>query len=251
MVGIDGRHERVLDLGCKDPCAADLTPNWAPNGKRFWFTRVMGPFTEINDSAVSAVLWSADLSGQRIRRESPQGLDGVYEEYNARFLPNGERVVIRLRNEDITNVLIKVDHSRREHQLTDWPLAADTHDVSPAVNGPTKGLVVFETYGHERPEGVASAVVTVPSDCPTLAACTSQMTYLTSPTMPADRYEESYNPTFSPDGKRIAHVRAWYDPQTDTGGGDLWTMTWDGHDKRPFAEFPEFDFRPDWGWAAR
>src|SRR5690349_22303373 len=44
MVGANGQNERSVDLGCVDPCVADLTPTWLPAGGRIAFTPVLGPF---------------------------------------------------------------------------------------------------------------------------------------------------------------------------------------------------------------
>src|SRR5215210_2282144 len=67
MADPDGGGEQTLDLGCDDPCAATLTPSWLPAGDRFAFTQVDGPFAPPpNDSAASAVLFTADSDGSDI-----------------------------------------------------------------------------------------------------------------------------------------------------------------------------------------
>src|SRR4029078_1853888 len=167
LIGIGGQSERGIDLGCIDPCVGDVGPTWGRDGRSLWFPRVIGPFNDVG-GATSAVLWTADLSGGHVRRVTPAGVDPALEEYSAHFLPNGDRVYIQLRNADLHTWVMAVDSRGRVRQLTDQSVDADTFDVSPASHGRSAGLVVFETYGHNRPEGVASAVATVPSSCRTV-----------------------------------------------------------------------------------
>ena len=177
--GSTAQGSACVDLGCTDPCVGDVAPTWGPDGETIWFTRVVGPFDEASNAA-SAVLWTADLKGRHVRRVSKAGLVGVYEEYAAKFLPNGDRVVVRIQNPTtldapVRSAAVRTDRRGNEVTLTDYAIDADTLDVSPATHGPTKGLVVFETFGHHgAPEGEASAVATVPSDCPTTAACMAE-----------------------------------------------------------------------------
>ena len=97
ITGIDGTGERVVDLGCTDPCVGDVAPTWGPDGRTIWFTRVIGPFDDASNAG-SAVLWTADVSGRHVQPGDPGRWIGVYEEYAAKFLPNGDRVFIRLAN---------------------------------------------------------------------------------------------------------------------------------------------------------
>lgn len=255
ITGIDGSGEHVVDTGCSDPCEGDVAPTWGPDGRTIWFTRVIGPFSEASNAA-SAVLWTADLSGRHVHRVTPGG-DGIYEEYSAKFLPNGDRVMIRIANamtlgEPIHSALVRVDRRGKELTVTDYALDGDIFDVSPATHGPTAGLVVFETFGQGAPDGGAQAVATVPSDCRSTSACMAKVRTLTptmqDPTAPA----ENYNPAWSPDGSRIAYVHAYYGTDADPAfGADIWTMRWDGRDLRQFTSAAEWDFRPDWASVPR
>jgi Tol biopolymer transport system component len=196
LMNADGSRQRTVDLGCVDPCADDLTPNWTPDGEHLTFTRVVGPFDQPGGSARSAVLWTANLDGSHIRRLSQPGIDGVYEDYRARFMRDGRTITfVRVRNEPFNSAVFTMDvKTRRVRQLTPWELDADTHDVS------SRGVVAFETFGHGPPEGQSSNVATVPVDCGSLAACTKRIRYVThngaGPTW-------STNPGWSPDGRRI------------------------------------------------
>lgn len=75
-----------------------------------------------------------------------------------------------------------------------------------------------------------------------MAQCERRIRYLTSPTAAPIVY---LNPDWSPDGRRIVAFRS----DRSTGAADLWTMRWDGRDKRRLTTSPLFEMRPDWGAA--
>lgn len=245
LVGTNGRGEHVLGLGCTDPCAVDVDPTWTPDGRHILFTRVVGPFDQVNGSARSAVLWRADLTGGRVERVSPPGYDGAFEDSHATFAPAGYLVFVKVRNADITSAVFRMNpdgtHAR---QLTPWAIDADLPAVSPARSGPTKDLVVFETFGHGAPADTSASVATVPATCASESACTAQVKYLTPQHV---QPQQNFNPNWSPDGRQIAFVRFTSSP---TGpSGDIWSMRWDGTRQRPVSQSPLFEFRPDWGPA--
>lgn len=79
IVGSDGRGEGVLNLGCLDTCYGDVDPTWTPSGGGIVFTRIIGPFDQVNESARSAVLYTVRIDGTGLRRLSEPGIDGVVE----------------------------------------------------------------------------------------------------------------------------------------------------------------------------
>jgi Tol biopolymer transport system component len=248
IVGADGRGEHLLDLPCTDPCVGVQTPTWAPDGEHVVFTRVMGPFGEVNGSAASAVLWKSNLDGSHLMRLSQPGIDGVFEDYNATFAPDGYIVFLRIRNADVKSAAFRMNPDGSDvRRLTPWSVDADELSVSPARSGPSESLVVFETYGHGAPDGVVQAIATVSADSRCQDGC-GHITYLTSPK--AESFPSAhFNPTWSPDGKEIAYVKFSY-VETDTAPvhGDIWRMRWDGEGKAGISHSPLFEFRPAWGW---
>jgi Tol biopolymer transport system component len=247
IVGADGRGAHAVELGCVDPCAADVDPGWTPSGRRIVFTPVIGPFDQVNGSARSAVLHTANLDGSGVRRLSQPGIDGVFEDYRARFAPGGKYLIFeRVRNRDLHVAVFRMrPDGSHVHQLTPWRLDGDVADVSPATYGPTKDLVVFETFGQGPPEGAQQDIATVPATCGSLADCTSKIRYVTrNGAGPAT----SFNPSWSPDGTRIAFANVLPPPEPDSLAiGDIWTVRPNGSDRHRVSHSPRFEFRPDWG----
>jgi TolB protein len=244
LVATNGSGERILRLGCTSSCAAVVTPTWTPDGRHLVFTRVVGPFDQVNESATSAVLWRADLHGSTPRRVSQPGIDGRYEDYKASFRHDGDLIFVRVRNSDIHSAVFRMHPDGTGlHQLTDWSLDADLPSVSPADEGPTRNLVVFETYGQGAPAGAVQQVATVPSNCHTLTECSRHIRYLTPSRPPV----ENFNPAWSPTGRSIAYVRFIPGDPTTPPLGDIWTMNWNGRHKTPFSQSPLFEFRPAFG----
>jgi Tol biopolymer transport system component len=236
-----GNHQRAVDLGCVDPCSGDVLPSWTANGARIVFQRVVGPFDQPNGSARSAVLYTENLDGSDVRRLSEPGIDGTYEDSHARYAPDGSYLTfLRGDNVNLASAVFRMDpDGTNVRQLTPWELGADLPDLSVATRGPTKDLVVFETFGHPPLD-----VATVPATCTTLEDCSSKIVYVTHN---GGGTAESFNPSWSPDGRRIAYVA--FTPETDTSpfSCDIWTIRPDGTGRRQVSTSPRCDFRPDWG----
>jgi len=93
MVSATGRGEHIVPLPCASPCAGVANPSWTPDGRRIVFTRVIGPFDGPGGAARSAVLYTARPDGSGMRRLSPPGIDGVYEDGFARFAASGKYLI--------------------------------------------------------------------------------------------------------------------------------------------------------------
>lgn len=246
-VGADGSDEQVVDVGCSAPCDFVLTPTWSPDGSRLVFTLVYGPYDQAGDSATSAVLWSARTDGSDLQRLSPPGIDGHYEDYRARYSPDGSYLVfLRIDNAARQSAVFRMDaDGTGVRQLTPWDLRADTQDLSQATSGPTKDLVVFESYGFGGPPpGRVEDIMTVPATCATVSECTDQIRDLTRN---GDGPKDSNNPVWAPDGSRIAFSE-YVHPATAKAVrlADVLTMDPDGSGRRRVSHSPAWDFRPDW-----
>jgi Tol biopolymer transport system component len=109
MVGANGGGTHVVPVSCANPCAGVEAPSWTPSGRHIVFTRVIGPFDLVNQSAHSAVLYISRPDGSGMRRLSQRGIDGVYEDYNARFDASGRYLIfIRVRNQDIKSAVFRM-----------------------------------------------------------------------------------------------------------------------------------------------
>jgi Tol biopolymer transport system component len=244
IVRADGTGERALDLGCDDPCIGVEAITWTPDGRHLVYGRVDGPIDPATGDAVSELLYTSGLHGGRQIRISVPGIEKHYGETRPSFAPDGSLVFLRLRNSNDGIAIFHADaDGRHARQLTPWSLYADLPDASPAVRGPSAGLVVFETFGQNLPDGVGQAVATVPMDCRTVARCTRQIRYLTSPNSPP---KQNFNPSWSPSGSRIVYCR-FIGSDSGSSVGDIWTMRFDGGDKSPVSEDSRFEFRPTWG----
>jgi Tol biopolymer transport system component len=245
MVGSDGRGQHTIPVNCTDPCAGVQDPGWTPSGRRIVFTRVIGPFDLINQSAHSAVLYTARQDGSGMRRLSQRGIDGVYEDYHARFAASGKYLIfLRVRNRDLKTAVFRMRPDGSDvRQLTPWRLAADVPDLSLAARGPTKDLVVFETFGQGAPKGSQPDIATVPATCHPLAACIREIRCVTHN---GAGPRASFNPSWSPGGKRIAFTDALF-PAGKPAIGDIWTVRPDGRGRQQVSHSPRFEFRPDWG----
>jgi Tol biopolymer transport system component len=245
LVSSDGRHDHLLNLGCTGQCLGDLTPSFTPDGRHVIWTRVTGP-VDASGNAASAVLWRARLDGSHRHRFSQPGIDGTFEDYRARFAPGGYLIFERLRDSDMDQAVFRMTRDHRHiRRLTPWALDADIADISPARSGPTKGLVVFETYGHGAPQGRGQAIATVPADCQPVRRCASDIRRLTRSN---DPQHENFNPAWDPDGVHIAFTRF---VATQPPKGDIWMMRWNGTHRRPVSQDARFEFREDVGVASR
>jgi Tol biopolymer transport system component len=244
VIRADGRGERQVDLDCVDLCAGTNTPSWTPDGRHVLYDRVSGPF-DAEGNAASANLWKADLQGTQNARFSEPNLPSTTEETDPSFAAAGYLIVLRSRFDGHSAVFRERADGTHPRRLTPWSLDADLPDASPARRGPSQDLVVFETYGHGAPEGaeLGQRIATVPATCHPVAQCAKQIRYLTASRQP----QSDFNPAWSPSGRRITYVH--FDSGTVDAPpvGDIWTMRWNGHHKRPFSQDERFEFRPDWG----
>ncbi len=242
LVRPNGRQDHTVDVGCSDPCVAAIGPTWLTN-TRLSFALVKAPFGPPNDSAASAVLWTARRDGTNVRRLSHPGIDGAYEDLWAHRAPDGSYLTfLRRRNADLKSALFRMrPDGTHEQQLTPWDISADVNDLSTARRGPTKDLLVFDSYARGGPETSFVDLGTIPATCPDLQACTASIRWLTDNGATGRR---NGNPQCSPDGHHVVFTdRAGIDEPN----AEIWTMRYPGADRRQISTSTNFDYRPTWG----
>jgi len=245
VINANGSQEHVVNMGCINPCADDVSPMWSPDGHHIAFTRVGGPFDQ-DGNAASAVLWIANDDGTDARRLSEPGIDGVYEDYNARWSTRGSYIVFsRLQNSSFNTAVFRMQtDGSAVRQLTPWTLGGEEADLSQTLSGPSKDLVVFETHGNGSH---GQDIATVPATCVSLADCTSRIRYVTNN---GDLLVQSFNPAWSPDGTRIVFAERLDLPRS-TGLSvapfcDILTVNPDGSARKHVTSLHN-DIRPNWG----
>lgn len=242
LVRPSGADDHAVDVGCVDPCVAALSPTWLSNN-RLAFTLVSGPFDPVTSNAASAVLWTARPDGSDLQRFSPTGIDGLYEEYFARSSRDSSYLTfLRVRNADGTRAMFRTaPNGSATRQLTPWHIGADIDDLSTANNGPTKDLIVFESSGRGDPNATFYDIATVPATCNPLSDCVAKIRWLTDNGATGRR---NANPQWSPDGSSLVFTDR---SSIDDPNPDIWTMRYNGTQRRKISTSANFDYRPTWG----
>lgn len=237
IIDIDGRNDPSVDFGCRAPCLFDLAPIWLPNG-RIAFSRVVGPFDD--RGPVSDALYTARPDGRDLRRLSPDGTDGVYEDAFAGTAPGADYVVFR-RNETggEAGLFRMAPDGSDVRQLVPFAMNANNFDVSPARWGVTKDLIVFETAATGNP---FLDIATVPANCPSLAACTAQIRFLTHNA--GVEQLRNGNPTWSPTGREIAFTNR---TSLEAPTPDIWSMRYDGSHRQQISHSAGLNYSSEWG----
>jgi len=242
LIHPDGTGGHVLDTGCVDPCAAVISPTWLSRTV-LAFTVVDGPFDPVTSTAASAVLWSERLDGTGRERVSAQGIDGTYEDYKLRAAPGGQYLTFeRLSNVTGQTALFRMTTDGSSvQQLTPWDISAEQYDLSTAQQGPTRDLIVFESFGRGDPDATFADLATVPATCGSLTECATRIDWLTDNGATGRR---NANPQWSPDGSSMVFTDR---PSIDDQNAEIWTMRFGGDLRLKISTSPGFDYRPAWG----
>jgi Tol biopolymer transport system component len=242
LVHPDGTGAHDIPLPCTDPCIGiSGGPTWLTN-HRIAYVVVNGPIGA-DGNAASVAVFTARPDGSDVRRFSPKADEGRFEYSHLRLSP--DRSYVTFRRGDLAvgrSALFRADpDGRHPHQLTSYALDADVNDLSKARRGPTKDLLVFESFGRGDAGKTFVDIATVPTTCGSLSDCASKTVWLTDNGATGRR---NANPNWSPDGSSIVFTdRA----SVDISDAEIWTMRYLGGSRRQISMSPDFDFRPTWG----
>jgi Tol biopolymer transport system component len=242
LVCPDGSGAHDIPLPCNDPCIGiSGAPSWLTNN-RISYVVVNGPIDAAGNAA-SVVVYTARPDGSHIRRFSPRSAEGRFEYSNLRLSPDHSYVTFRRTDLALgRSALFRADpDGRHARQLTPYSLDAEVNDLSTARRGPTKDLLVFESFGRGDPAKTFVDIATVPTTCGSLAECTSKIVWLTDNAATGRR---NANPQWSPDGSSLVFTDR---PSVDVNDAEIWTMRYLGTQRRKISNSPDFDFRPTWG----
>jgi TolB protein len=182
---------------------------WAPDGKRFLFTRIQGK---------SMALWTMNVDGSDVKRLLPNEKE---PHFDGHWSPDSQRIVFV--------------HDRLKG--TDGELQIDIVSAEGIDRKTLVPKVAFEESPRWAPDGKTIAWVSTRAKNPdiwTIGADGKNAKQLTND--PAF----DINPSWSPDGKQIAFC------STRHGNYEIYVMNSDGSDVRRLTDHPKMDYWPAW-----
>jgi TolB protein len=227
----NGTHKTYLSASCTDPCKADYTPFWSPDGTLISFTRLFSNCPHTGNCGFTAV-YVMDADGTNLLQVTQVGTtpDQLgYEDYSPIWSPSGKRFAFQRYDphRDKHAIFIVGVDGADLRRITPWNRDAAEPDWSPDHH-----WIAFRTHeesdevgdiGLVHPNGKALHLIT--SGRGKWASC-----------------------SFSPNGKKI--VGAW-----PAGGlpsnADLYVMNLDGSHLRNVTRSKLWESAPDWGPRAK
>jgi TolB protein len=215
--------------GCTGLCLGEGDAAWSPDGSRLLFARAFGPIVRDNASQLDLVVANADGSGAQLLRAF-RPLEGEGREpHGAQWSPDGRRIAVTILNitakpELGSAIYVLNADGTGLRRITPFRLNAGNPDWSPngrriVFNSSFEGQAAVEIYT-VRPDG--RRLHRVRRD-------------------PRGK-SYSFEPVWSPDGRRIAMVHG-----SGRAVPHIWTMRRNGTGLRQVTRGRLPDFSPDWG----
>ncbi len=222
----DGTHTTYLSASCTDPCKADYTPFWSPDGTLISFTRFFSSCRQ-NCGFTSVFVMRADGTDlQQVTQLGTTPDQLGYEDYSPIWSPDGTRFAFQRYDphKDLHAVFIVGIDGSGLRRITPWNRDAAEPDWSPDGR-----WIAFRT--HEESDEVGDIGLVHPNG-----------KHLHLITSGKGKWASC---SFSPNGKKI--VGAW--PAGGLpGNADLYVMNLDGSHLRNITKSAgTWESAPDWG----
>jgi TolB protein len=224
----DGTHKTYLSASCVDPCKADYTPFWSPDGTLISFTRFFSTCHRCGFTPVF-VMRSDGTDLQQVTQLGTTPDQLGFEDYSPSWSPDGKRFAFQRydpHKDKHAIFIVRIDGTGLR-RITPWNRDAAEPDWSPDGR-----WIAFRT--HEESDEIGDIGLVHPNG--------KNLHLITS------GRGKWASCSFSPNGKRI--VGAW------PAGGlpsntDLYVMNLDGSHLRNVTRSKPWESAPDWGPRAK
>ena len=227
----NGTDRTYLSDTCTDPCRADYTPFWSPDGTLISFTRLFSTCPHSGRCGFTAIfVMGADGSDlQQVTQVETTPDQLGYEDYSPIWSPDGTRFAFQRYDphKDLHAIFIVGTDGNGLRRITPWKRDAAEPDWSPDGR-----WIAFRT--HEESDEVGDIGLVQPNGM-----------HLHLITSGKGKWASC---SFSPNGRKI--VGAW-----PAGGlpsnADLYVMNLDGSHLRNVTKSNPWESAPDWGPRAK
>jgi TolB protein len=234
LVNPNGKGLHQLTRDCTGTCLGDDEPSWSPDGRRIAFDRAfIGP-----DGNVVAGLFVTDIDGNHVRQLTQTQLPTTTEDHLPSWSPDGKRIVFMRMTTDFESTIYTIKADGTDLRLV-IRLPLDRPGGGESRWSPDGSRILFSDYcvfGGGCP-------ASTPASGANLFTIRPNGTGLRKLT---DGNSNSYNPGWSPDGKKIVFAR--FPRRGGSILGDVYTMNADGSHVTRVTNTPLLDaHHPDWG----
>jgi Tol biopolymer transport system component len=226
-IRFDGSAPTRLPIGCAGQCLGVDEPSWTRSGDSIVFGRAFGPIVKDNASTLQLATAALSGAGDRVIRTFGLKATGT-EPHGAVWSPDGRMLAVTIENTTKRPVkasaiyLISADGGSIR-RLTPPKLDAGNPDWAPDGHE-----IVFNSFYEGQSE---SELYTIRADGTGIHRIRKEQ-----------RNNYSFDPAWSPDGRRIAFVHA-----SRNAPPHIWSIGPDGEKPRQETHGRWVDLEPSWG----